>query len=89
MALDLSEFQKTHVYQVRAPVPEVLEDLKAVGQLDQQAEAVRRKLWIAAWVLLGSGILLAFLVPLFGLVIGLCALVAAVVLFVEIGRAHV
>ncbi|NOK17376.1 hypothetical protein [Corallococcus carmarthensis] len=49
MALDPSEFQKTYVYETRAPVPEVLADLKALADLDAKAERKRRTLWIAAW----------------------------------------
>ncbi|MCY1040821.1 hypothetical protein OV208_05750 [Corallococcus sp. bb12-1] len=67
MALDLSAFQKTLVYQAHAPVPEVLEDLKVIGQLDQKAEAARKTLWIAAWVVLVVGVLSLFVVGPSGL----------------------
>ncbi|RKH39315.1 hypothetical protein [Corallococcus sicarius] len=61
MALDLTEFQKTHVYRAQdSSVPAVLADLEVVGHLDWQAEMTRRKLWILAWVLLGCAILTYF-----------------------------
>ncbi|RKH12375.1 hypothetical protein D7V97_08635 [Corallococcus sp. CA053C] len=102
MALDLTEFQKTHVYRAQdSSVPAVLADLEVVEQLDQQAELTRRKLWIGAWVLLGCGIgsfiLLPFLMDahpdgawdVYGPLVsgvGVLDLVAAVVLFVVRAR---
>ncbi|WP_147446978.1 hypothetical protein [Corallococcus sp. CA054B] len=64
MSLDLSEFQKTYVYETRAPVAEVLADLKLLAELDARAERKRRALWIAAWSLMvfsvaGCGLLSA------------------------------
>ncbi|CAM3408557.1 hypothetical protein G4177_00540 [Corallococcus sp. ZKHCc1 1396] len=82
MALDLSAFQKTLVYQAHAPVPEVLEDLKVLGSLDQKVESVRRALWIAAWVLLGVGFLSCFVLGPFGLL----GAAVAVVLFIVRAR---
>ncbi|MBZ4377170.1 hypothetical protein [Corallococcus sp. AS-1-6] len=56
MAFDPSAFQKTYVYEARATVPEVLADLKALGELDARAEGKRRTLWIAAWGLLAFSV---------------------------------
>lgn len=56
VALDPSEFQKTYVYETRAPVPEVLADLKALSELDARAERKRRTLWISAWCLMAFSI---------------------------------
>ncbi|RKH29647.1 hypothetical protein D7Y13_16360 [Corallococcus praedator] len=82
MAFDLSAFQKTLVYQAHAPVPEVLEDLKVIGQLDQKAEAARKTLWISAWVVLVIGVLSLFVVgPL-----GLAPIALAVGLFIVRAR---
>ncbi|MGE6763512.1 hypothetical protein ACQKGO_36215 [Corallococcus interemptor] len=53
MALDPSEFLKTYVYEVRAPVPEVLADLKALEELDIRTEKKRRMLWRAALSCMG------------------------------------
>ncbi|RYZ42529.1 MAG: hypothetical protein EOO71_07440 [Myxococcaceae bacterium] len=82
MALDLSAFQKTLVYQAHAPVPEVLEDLKVIGHLDQKAEAVRRTLWIAAWSVLAAGLLSLFVLGPLGLV----PIAASAVLFIVRAR---
>ncbi|RKI73109.1 hypothetical protein D7X55_06075 [Corallococcus sp. AB049A] len=56
MALDPSEFLKTYVYEARAPVTEVLADLKALAELDARVERKRRTLWITAWSLMALSI---------------------------------
>ncbi|RKH72062.1 hypothetical protein [Corallococcus aberystwythensis] len=56
MALDPSAFQKTYVYEARAPVSEVLADLKTLEALDARVEQKRRRLWIAAWSLMAFSI---------------------------------
>ncbi|NPC47920.1 hypothetical protein D7X99_06740 [Corallococcus sp. AB032C] len=50
MALDTSAFKKTYVYETRAPVPEVLADLKALAGLDSRAEKTRTLVGIGSWV---------------------------------------
>ncbi|WP_434301385.1 hypothetical protein [Corallococcus exiguus] len=52
MALDTSEFKKTYVYETRAPVPEVLADLRALAGLDSRAEKTRITVGIGSWVFL-------------------------------------
>ncbi|RKG89333.1 hypothetical protein D7W82_07260 [Corallococcus sp. CA049B] len=61
MSLDLSEFQKTYVYETRAPVAEVLEDLKALGKLDARAERKRILMGIGSFVSMCLGISFAVL----------------------------
>ncbi|MBN9681195.1 MULTISPECIES: hypothetical protein [unclassified Corallococcus] len=56
MPLELSEFQKTYIYETRAPVAEVLADLKALGELDARAERRRRAQWLAAWLLMAFSV---------------------------------
>lgn len=97
MALDTSEFKKTYVYEARAPVAEVLADLKALEALDAQAEGKRRGLLMAAWGLMafsvGGCALLSLVVgqlpvarqdALAGmpLVLGVVSFFAAIVLFI-------
>ncbi|RKG52792.1 hypothetical protein D7X30_32730 [Corallococcus sp. AB011P] len=50
MALDTSEFKKTYVYETRAPVTEVLADLKTLGALDAWAERRRILMGIGSFV---------------------------------------
>ena len=52
MALDTSEFKKTYVYETRAPVAEVLADLKRLGELDTWAERRRLSMGIGSFVFL-------------------------------------
>ncbi|NOJ91908.1 hypothetical protein HMI51_02960 [Corallococcus coralloides] len=61
MSLDLSEFQKTYVYETRAPVAEVLEDLKVLGKLDARAERKRILMGIGSFVSMCLGISFAVL----------------------------
>lgn len=61
MSLELSEFQKTYVYETRAPVAEVLEDLKALGKLDGRAERRRILMGIGSFVSMCLGISFAVL----------------------------
>ncbi|RKG68024.1 hypothetical protein D7W79_34680 [Corallococcus exercitus] len=102
MALDPSAFQKTYVYEARAPVAEVLADLKALEELDARAEQKRRTLWIAAWSLLVFSIAGTALLSLavgqlsfeqqdafagLPLLVGVASFVAGIVLFVIRARA--
>ncbi|NOK09190.1 hypothetical protein [Corallococcus exercitus] len=102
MALDPSAFQKTYVYETRAPVAEVLADLKSLEALDAKAEQKRRTLWITAWSLLAFSILgCALLSLLVGqlsfeqqdalagmpLLVGVASFVAGIVLFILRARA--
>ncbi|WP_043320854.1 hypothetical protein [Corallococcus coralloides] len=61
MALDTSEFKKTYVYETRAPVAEVLADLKALGTLDSRAEWMRILMGIGSFVFMCLGISFAVL----------------------------
>jgi hypothetical protein len=56
VALDPIAFQKTYVYEARAPVAEVLADLTTLGGMDARAERKRRALWWSAWGLLAVGV---------------------------------
>ncbi|WP_223641051.1 hypothetical protein [Corallococcus sp. EGB] len=102
MALDLDAFQKTYVYEARAPVPEVLADLKAVAELDARAERKRRTLWIAAWSLMVFSLVAAALLSLvvgqlsfaqqdawggMPFVVAVASFVAGIVLFILRARA--
>ncbi|GMU02437.1 hypothetical protein KH5H1_65570 [Corallococcus caeni] len=102
MALDPSAFQKTYVYESRAPVAEVLADLKSLEELDAKAEQKRRTLWIAAWSLLAFSILGCALLSLavgqlsfeqqdalagMPLLVGAASFVAGIVLFILRARA--
>ncbi|WP_158625173.1 hypothetical protein [Corallococcus terminator] len=49
MTLDPIAFQKTYLYETRASLPRVLEDLKVLGSIDALAERRRRRLWASAW----------------------------------------
>nr|WP_128794294.1 hypothetical protein [Corallococcus coralloides] len=85
MSLELSEFQKTYVYETRAPVAEVLADLKALETLDAKAEQKRRMLWIAAWVCMGLTVAL-FLVP-FLVLLAIASFATGIALFIIRSRA--
>ncbi|NBD10181.1 MULTISPECIES: hypothetical protein [Corallococcus] len=62
MALDPIAFQQTHLYAIRAPVEEVLADLKTLEGMDVEAEEKRGLLWVGAWGALLSSIALYCLV---------------------------
>ncbi|NOK33478.1 hypothetical protein HMI49_09740 [Corallococcus exercitus] len=61
MAVNISRFHEVFLYQSRAPVPELLADLKVLGGLDARAEAQRSALAWGGWLTTVPGGVMALL----------------------------
>ena len=61
MAVNITRFHNVFLYQARATVPELLEDLKILAGLDARAESQRVLLTLGAWLTLIPGVVLSIL----------------------------
>ena len=61
MAVNITRFHNVFLYQSRATVPELLEDLKVLAGLDARAESQRVLLTLGAWPTLIPGVALSIL----------------------------
>ncbi|RKH12376.1 hypothetical protein D7V97_08640 [Corallococcus sp. CA053C] len=61
MAVNITRFHNVFLYQSRATVPELLEDLKVLAVLDARAESQRVLLTLGAWPTLIPGVALSIL----------------------------
>ncbi|NOK14434.1 hypothetical protein HNS30_35945, partial [Corallococcus exercitus] len=50
MSVNIQRFHQVFLYQSRAPVPQLLEDLEVLGGLDARAEAQRSALAWGGWL---------------------------------------
>ncbi|RKH72061.1 hypothetical protein [Corallococcus aberystwythensis] len=61
MAVNVSRFHERFTYQSRAPVPDLLEDMTVLSQLDARAEGQRRALEWSGWLTVIPGGVMAIL----------------------------
>ncbi|NNB85780.1 hypothetical protein HJC10_07935 [Corallococcus exiguus] len=61
MAVNVSRFHELFRYQSRAPVPDLLEDMEVLSQLDARAEGQRRALEWSGWFTVIPGAVMAVL----------------------------
>jgi hypothetical protein len=83
MAIDLNQLEQSGVYEAKAPVSSLLQDLVAIGQALDAAAIARKKLTRIGWLgILGVVLFLILAVVTANAMVGLLAVVSLVVAIV-------